>query len=165
MYQASVPVFTRMLNNLSTFLDRAQAHADAKKFDSAVFTTLRLAPDMLPFTAQVLIACDTAKLAVARIAKIEAPKNDDKEASLGELKERIASTLAFIATIKPEQLDGTEAETITMKRASGDVTMTAQDYLLHFAHPNMYFHITTAYDLLRQGGVELGKRDYLGPNK
>lgn len=162
MYQASVPVFERMLGNLSTFLDKAQAHADAKKFDSAVYLTSRLAPDMLPFSRQVQIACDGPKLCCQRITGVEAPKFEDKEASIAELKTRIANTLAYIKTITPAQLDGTEDKTVTIKLGGADTSFKARDYLLHFCHPNLYFHVTTAYNLLRHNGVELGKKDFIG---
>ncbi len=162
MYQASVPVFVRMLNTLSKLLDKAQAHAEGKKFDSSVYLGLRLFPDMLPFTKQVQIACDAAKLCCARITGIEAPKFEDNEASIAELKERIAKTVAFLNSVPRDALDGTEEKQVTIKVGGNDVTFTAQDYLLNFATPNLYFHITTTYDLLRHNGVEVGKRDYLG---
>lgn len=162
MYQASIPVFVRMLGNLSNILDKAQAHAEAKKFDSSVFLGMRLFPDMLPFSAQVQIACDSPKLCCSRIAGVDAPKFEDKEASIAELKTRIANTLAFVKTITPAQMDGTEEKTVTMKMRSGEVTFRAQDYLLHFVHPNLYFHITTTYNILRHNGVELGKMDFTG---
>jgi hypothetical protein len=162
MYQASVPEFVRMLTNLSGLLDKAQAHAEAKKFDSTVYLGLRLFPDMLPFTRQVQIACDAAKLCCARITGADAPKFEDKEASIAELKTRIANTIAYLKTVAPAQLDGTEDKDVVIKLGGEDVTFKAQAYLLHFAHPNLYFHITTAYNLLRHNGVEVGKMDYIG---
>ena len=162
MYQASVPVFTRMLGNLSNILDKAQAHAEAKKFDSAVFLGMRLFPDMLPFSAQVQIACDSPKLCCSRITGADAPKFEDKEASIAELKTRIAGTLAFVKTITPAQLDGTEEKPVVLKLRGQEVTFRAQDYLLHFVHPNLYFHVATAYDILRHNGVEIGKTDFIG---
>ena len=161
MYQASVPAFLQMLGNLSVFLDKAQAHADAKKFDSANYLGLRLAPDMLPFSKQVQIACDAAKLCVARISGVEAPKFDDKEATIAELKERIAATVAYLKSVPADKLDGQEEKAISFKGGPRELNFTGQGYLLHFAKPNMYFHVTTAYGLLRQAGVELGKMDYL----
>jgi hypothetical protein len=163
MYQASVPVFVRMLTNLSTILDKGQAHADARKFDSVVFLGLRLTVDMLPLSRQVQIACDAAKLCCSRISGVDAPKFDDKEASIAELKTRIASTIAYLKSVTPDALDGTEDKNVTLKLGGEDVTFKAQAYLLNFAHPNLYFHVTTAYNILRQNGVEIGKMDYIGP--
>ena len=162
MYQASVPVFVRMLTNLSAILDKAQAHAEAKKFDSSVYMTLRLFPDMLPFSKQVQIACDSAKLCCARITGADAPKFEDSETSLAELKSRISKTIAYIETMTPAMLDGTEAKDVVLKLSGKDVTFKGQQYLLHFAQPNLYFHISTAYNILRHNGVEIGKLDYLG---
>jgi uncharacterized protein len=163
MYSASVPVFQRMLGNLSHFLDKAQAYAESKKFDTAVLVNSRLAPDMLNFATQVRIACDASKLAVFRIAGIEAPKFEDKETTFDELKARIQKTLDYLATVKPEQLNGTEAKDITFPvgREGQTRTLSGEDYLKHWATPNMYFHVTTAYALLRHNGVDLGKTDFL----
>jgi hypothetical protein len=162
MYSASVPVFTTMLGNLSHFLDKAQAHADAKKFDTAVLMQSRLAPDMLPLTRQVLIACDAAKLCVARLSGVEAPKFEDTETTLPELKARIQKTIDYLKTVQPEQVNGTDDKEITFP-AGRDKTRTMQGeaYLKHYATPNMYFHITTTYAILRHNGVELGKTDFL----
>ena len=162
MYQASAPRFVNMLHNLSALLDKAQAHCDAKKIDPLVLTSSRLYPDMLPFTRQITIACDTGKGAVARLAGVEVPKHEDVEQTLQELKARIAKTVQFIGGFKPAQLDGTEAKTIVLKLGSREVTFAGMQYLLGFAHPNFYFHVVTAYDLLRHNGVEIGKRDYIG---
>jgi hypothetical protein len=161
MYQASVPVFTHMLSNLSKLLDKAQAHAEAKKFDPAVYLTMRLYPDMLPFVKQVQIACDSAKLCISRISGVEAPKFDDTEASLAELKARIAKTIDYLKSVPADKLDGLEEKEVVIKTRTGEQSFTAQAYLLHFAQPNHYFHVTTAYGLLRQAGVEIGKQDYL----
>lgn len=162
MYSASVPVFVRMLNNLSTWIDKAEAHAQARRFDVNLFLASRLAPDMLPFTRQVQIACDGVKFAVARLAGIEAPKYDDSESSMAELRERIANTLAFVTSARPEQIEGSEGKQITVPRRNDPVVMTGEAYLSGFVLPNLYFHLTTVYALLRQGGVELGKMDFLG---
>ena len=162
MYQASAPRFTNSLKNLSTIIDKAQAHCDAKKLDPAALVSYRLFPDMFPLARQVQSACDAAKAAVARLAGVEIPKHEDTEKTFAELKERIAKTIAFIQTIKPAQLDGSEDKQVTIKRASGDVTWTGMQYLLGQALPNFYFHVTTAYNILRHNGVELGKRDYIG---
>jgi uncharacterized protein len=163
MYSASVPVFQRMLGNLSHFLDKAQAYAESKKFDTAVLVNSRLAPDMLNFATQIRIACDASKLAISRIAGIEAPKFEDKETTFDELKARIQKTLDYLATVKPEQLNGTEAKDITFPvgREGQTRTLSGEDYLKHWATPNMYFHVTTAYALLRHNGVDLGKTDFL----
>src|SRR5262245_61128240 len=121
MYQASAPRFANMLKNLSALLDKAQAHCDAKKIDPAALTTFRLFPDMFPLTRQVQIACDTAKGALARLAGVEIPKHEDTEQTLADLKARIAKTLDFIATIKPAQVDGTEAKEVVLKMRAGEV--------------------------------------------
>jgi hypothetical protein len=164
MYEASVPVFTHMLNNLSAMLDKAQAHAEAKKFDANVYLSLRLFPDMLPFSKQVQIACDAAKLCVTRISGVEAPKFDDTEASLGELKVRIARTIDYLKSVPAEKMNEGEEKEVVLPLRQGEIKFKGRDYLLRFAMPNHYFHITTAYGLLRQAGVELGKMDYLrGP--
>ena len=162
MYSASVPVFQRMLRNLSHILDKAAAHAEAKKFDPSVLTRYRLAPDMLPFTRQILIACDAAKLGVARISGLEAPKFEDNETTFAELKARIQKTLDWLGTVPASALDGTEDKDITFPVGRDATrTMKGQAYLLTWAMPNFFFHITTAYGILRHNGVDLGKRDYL----
>ena len=161
MYSASVPTFQHMLRNLSHILDKAAANAEVRKFDPAVLMTSRLAPDMLPFTRQVLIACDAAKNGVARISGVEAPKFDDTETTIPELKARIQKTLDYLATIKPENMDGTEDKDITFPVGKDTRTMKGQAYLLTWVLPNMFFHITTTYAMLRHNGVDLGKRDYL----
>lgn len=162
MYSASVPVFVRKLGSLVKWLDKAEAHAQAKKFDPNVYLAARLAPDMLPFTKQIQIACDGAKFCVARLAGIEAPKHEDTETTLAQLKERIASTLAFIQSAPEAQIAGTEEKDISVPRRDGAISMKGESYLNHYALPNFYFHVTTAYALLRHNGVELGKGDYLG---
>lgn len=162
MYQASVPRFASILSNLSNILGKAQAHVDAKKLDSAALTTYRLFPDMFPFTKQVQIACDTAKGAVARLAGLQVPVYEDNEKTLAELQARIAKTLAFIQTVTAQQIDGSEDKDIVIKRADKETHYQGMQFLLGNALPNFYFHVTTAYDLLRHNGVEIGKRDYLG---
>ena len=162
MHQASAPRFVNALKNLSAILDKAQAHVEAKKLDAAALTGARLFPDMFAFTKQVQVACDTAKGAMARLAGVEIPKHEDTEQTFADLKARIAKTIDFINTIKPQQVDGSEDRPITMKRASGDVTYTGMQFLLGHAYPNFYFHVTTAYNLLRHNGVEIGKRDFIG---
>ena len=163
MHSASVPVYLKMLGNLSVWLDKAEAHAASRKFDPANYLQLRLAPDMLPFVTQIQIACDTAKFGVARVAGIEAPKFEDKETSLSDLKARIAATAEFIRSVPAAQIDGREAAPVSVPRRNRDpLQFDGETYLKHFALPNFFFHVTTAYALLRHAGVELGKSDYLG---
>jgi hypothetical protein len=159
---ASLPVFKHMLTNLSHILDKGAAHAEARKFDPANLLTYRLAPDMLPFTKQVQIACDAAKIGAARAAGMEWPKNDDTEASFADLKTRIQTTLDFLATIPAEKLDGAVGKELQIPIGRDQTrTMKAEDYLRFHVLPNMFFHVTTAYAILRHNGVDLGKRDYL----
>lgn len=163
MYSASVPVFVRMLGNLQNWLDKAQAHAEARKFDSVNFVGLRLAPDMLPLNRQVQIASDSAKACVARLAGVEMPSWKDEETTLAELKARVQKTIDYVQSFKPEQIDGSETKQITIpRRTSEPLVMEGEAFLKHYALPNLYFHVTTAYALLRQGGVEIGKADFLG---
>ena len=162
MYQASVPRFVNILGNLSNILDKAQAHVDAKKLDPVTLTTYRLFPDMLPMKSQVQIACDTAKGVVARLAGVEIPVFEDDEKTLSDLKARIAKTIAFIQTMTPGQIDGTEDKEIVIKRGDKETRYRGMQFLLGHALPNFYFHVTTAYNILRHNGIEIGKRDYLG---
>ena len=162
MYQASAPRFVNMLANLSAILDKAQAHAEAKKIDPLVLTGFRLYPNMFPLTRQVQIASDGAKGAVARLAGVEIPKFEDTEKTFPELKERIAKTIAFIQTVKPAQIDGSEDKAITLTAGGTDFRFTGMQFLLGWAYPNFYFHVTTAYDILRHCGVELAKADFIG---
>jgi len=162
MYEASAPRFVNMLKNLAAILDKAQAHAAAKKIDPTVFLTARLFPDMLAFTRQVQIACDHAKGAVARLAGVEIPKYEDTDQSFDDLKARIAKTIAFVESLKAGQIDGSEDRQISFTAGGRDVTFKGMPYLLGYAHPNFYFHLVTAYNILRHNGVEIGKRDYIG---
>ena len=163
MYAASVPIFVRMLGSLSHCLDKAAASAEARKFDPKVLVESRLAPDMLPLRSQVQIACDGAKFGVARLAGIEAPKFEDTETTLPELKARIARTLEFVQGVPAAKLEGSEARTIAVpRRHSEPLQLSGEDYLRQIALPNFFFHVTTAYALLRHNGVDLGKADYLG---
>ena len=162
MYQASVPRFVNMLTNLSAILDKAQAHVEARKIDPTALTEARLFPDMFPLKRQVQVACDAAKGAVARLAGVEVPKHEDTEQTLAELKARIAKTIDFIKTLKPTQIEGSEDKEIALKLGGREVKFTGIQYLLGHATPNFYFHVTTAYDILRHNGVELGKRDFIG---
>ena len=162
MYQASVPRFVNILGNFSNILDKAQAHIDAKKIADASLTAFRLFPDMLPMATQVQIACDTAKGVVARLAGVDIPAFEDNEKTLAELKARVAKTIAFIQTITPEQIDGTEDKDIVTKRGDNETHYKGMQFLLGHAIPNFYFHISTTYSILRHNGVEIGKRDFLG---
>jgi hypothetical protein len=162
MYQASVPRFINILGNLSNILDKAQAYVDAKTLDPATLTAYRLFPDMLPMKSQIQIACDTAKGAVARLAGVEIPVHEDNENTLADLKARIAKTIAFIRTMTPERIDGTEDKEIVIKRHGKETHYNGMQFLLGQALPNFYFHVTTAYNILRHNGIEIGKRDYLG---
>jgi len=163
MYDVSIPIFTLSLTNLSAILDKAASHQDSKKVDPKVIPQARLIVDMLPLSAQIQIACDTAKGAAARLAGVEPPKHEDTEATLAELKARVAKTLDFIKTIKPEQLQGAETREIVLKFPQTTLKFTGINYLTNFVLPNFFFHVTTAYALLRKNGVDLGKRDFLGP--
>jgi uncharacterized protein len=162
MYQASAPRFANMLRNLSALIEKADAHCAAKKIDPAAITTFRLYPDMFPFTRQVQIACDTAKGAVARLAGVEIPKHEDVEQTFAELKSRIAKTLDFVESVAAAKIDGSEDKEIVLPMRSGERRFKGLQYLLGFAYPNFYFHVTTAYDILRHNGVEIGKTDFIG---
>jgi len=162
MYQAAVPVFIRQLSNLSTILGIAAAHAEAKKIEQRVFLDARLAPDMFPLSRQVQIACDGAKAGTALLAGIEAPSHADDETSFAELQARIAKTLAFLQGVGAAQLDGGEERTVTLRRRDKETHFQGQAFLLDHVLPNFYFHLTTAYAILRHNGVEIGKRDFLG---
>ena len=162
MYQASVPVFVKTLGNLAAILDKAASFAAAKKVDQSVLLGYRLAPDMLNLARQVQIATDHAKGTSARLAGMEPPSFEDTEASFAELKARIDKVIAFLGTLKPAQIDGSEEREITLKIGANTRTYKGQPYLLHFALPNFLFHVTTAYGILRHCGVELGKKDYIG---
>jgi hypothetical protein len=162
MYQASVPRFANTLGNLSAILDKAQAHCEARKLEPLVLTGYRLFPDMFPFSRQVQIACDTAKGAVARLAGAEVPRHEDVERTFEELKARIAKTVDFVQSMNAERIDGSEDREIVLQMRSGERRYTGLQYLMGHALPNFYFHVTTAYNILRHNGVELGKADYLG---
>jgi hypothetical protein len=162
MYQVSIPRFVHMLNNLAAILDRAQAYAEAKKIDAATLPSSRLYPDMLPLTSQVRIACDTAKRAAAMLAGVENPAYEDNETTIPELKARIERTVAFLNTIKAAQIDGTEGRDLVVKVGGKDTPFKGMQFLLARAIPNFYFHVTTAYDILRHNGLDVGKKDFLG---
>lgn len=163
MYQASVPVFLHSLGALAGILDKAAAHAAARKIDPAVLLQTRLYPDMFPLVRQVQLAADFAKGPGARLAGIPVPSFPDAETTFDELKARIAKTVAFLKELKPAQFDGAEDRTVTIKIRGEDKTFNAQAYFLHQALPNFFFHMTTAYAILRHCGIEVGKRDFIGP--
>lgn len=163
MYEVSIPIFTLSLNNLAAILDKATTHAEAKKVGPNVLPTTRLIADMLPLSAQIQIACDTAKGAAARLAGVEAPKHEDTEATIADLRARVDKTLAFIKSVKPEQFANAETREIVLQFPQTTLKFTGLSYLTNFVLPNFFFHMTMAYALLRKNGVELGKRDFLGP--
>jgi len=162
MYKASIPVFIHMLGNLSHILDKAAAYAESMKIDPAILVNSRLYPNMFALARQVQIATDMTKGCAARLAGQEPPSYEDKETSFPELKARIDKTIAFLKTFKPEQIDGTEEKTVQLKVGGQPRTFQGLPYLLHYVLPNLYFHTTTAYGVLRHNGVDLGKKDYLG---
>jgi hypothetical protein len=162
IYDFSVPIFIRGLTNLSGILDKAAAHAAAKKYDSAVLAQARVYPDMHPLARQVQIACDAAKGAAARLAGVEVPKHEDNEVTLADLQRRIEKTVAFLKTITAEQLQGAESRPIAVQLPDRTLTPSGLAYLNGFAVPNFYFHLTITYALLRQSGVEIGKGDFIG---
>lgn len=162
LYDFTVPALTRALTNLSRQLEKGNAHATQKKVDFGAFAQARLIADMRPLTTQIQIACDNAKGAVARLAGVDAPKHEDNEKTYEELQARIARTLDFIGTAKREQFAGAETREVVLKFPNITLTFNGQDYVTKFLLPNFYFHVTMAYALLRQNGVELGKQDFLG---
>ena len=162
MCSASVPAFIRMLGNLRAILEKGAAYAAARKFDPAVLVNGRLAPDMFALARQIQIATDAVKGCVSRLAGVEIPKYEDTEATLPDLIARLDKTIAYVKTFKPAQIDGTEEKAIVIKSPRGDLNFNGQQYLVHFVLPNLYFHVTTAYNILRHNGVEIGKQDYLG---
>ena len=162
MYHASVPVFVKTLGNLSAILDKAAAFAAAKKVDESVMLGLRLAPDMFTLGRQIQQATVHAKGAAARLAGMEPPAIDSTGETFAEYKACIDKVIAFLNGLKPEQIDGSEGREITLKVGPNTMTFKGQAYLAHFAMPNFFFHTTTAYDILRHNGVELGKRDFIG---
>ena len=162
MYEASIPTFLHTLKSLKTILEKAQAHAEAKKIDPNVLAASRLFPDMFPLTRQVQIASDAAKSGAARLAGVEPPKFEDTETTLPELVARIDKTIDYLRTFKPAQIDGSEERTINIPTPRGAFTFPGLVFLRHWALPNFFFHVTTAYNVLRHNGVEIGKADYLG---
>jgi hypothetical protein len=162
MYEASIPVFIRISKNLAAILAKGAAYAEAKKIEPAVLVNSRLYPDMFPLSRQIQIASDIAKGCGARLAGREPPKFEDNEITFPELLTRIDKTIAYLETLKPEQISGSEGKTITLKIGNNTLTFLGMPFLLNFALPNFYFHVTTAYDILRHCGVEIGKQDFIG---
>ena len=162
MYSALMPLSKTLLGALSKVLQKAADQAKAKGYDESVLVNARLAPDMFALARQVQIATDTAKGGAARLAGVEIPTHADDETTIAALQARIAKTLAFLDTISASQVDGSEGKEIILKMRSGDMTLTGQAYLIGFVIPNLTFHCTTAYNILRHNGIEVGKRDFLG---
>ncbi|MEP7314454.1 MAG: DUF1993 domain-containing protein [Pseudomonadota bacterium] len=161
MYAASVGVYTRVLTNLATILDKAAAYAEERKIEPAALLHARLAPDMHHLVRQVQICTDMVKGTVARLAGVEPPKYEDNEATFADVKARVAKTLDYIKSFKPEQFEGAESRAITIKLPHRQLDFVGTDYLLGFGTPNVYFHYTTVYALLRNNGLAIGKGDYL----
>jgi hypothetical protein len=161
LYDIAVPSFKKHLHALDGILDKAIGYAEAKKIKPETLLNARLYPDMFELTKQIQGCSDFAKASVARLANVPVPSMPDTETTFVELKDRVAKTLAFLETIKPEQMEGAEQRTISIKVGPNDMTFTGQDYLLHFALPNFYFHAATAYGILRHNGLEIGKRDFM----
>ena len=161
IYAATVPPMRLMLKNLSSILSKAQSHLEARKIDPNAFLAARLYPDMLPFIKQIQIASDTAKGAVARLAGVDIPKFEDNEATFADLHARIDKTIAFLDSLPEAKFEGAESRKITLPLRDRTMEFTGAEYLTTWAQPNFYFHVTTAYALLRHGGVEIGKTDFL----
>lgn len=162
MHQASVPLFTQTLSGMSTVLDKAVAHYADKGLDIADLVTMRLAPDMMSLAQQVQMACHHSVVAVSRFAEIDQPDLGDTDSDIDGMKARIAATLAFIAAVTPGQMEGSETRRAEIQIRIGPVAFAGQDLLLHFTIPQVLFHATTAYDIVRHAGVELAKVDFLG---
>ena len=163
MHRVSVPVFVRALKVLATLLEKGEAHAKAQGVDPDTYVAARLADDMLPLAGQVQRASDASKGAVFRLTGVEAPAMPDEETTFAQLQKRVADTLAYIESVDAAAFEGSETRTVEVKTPRGTLTFTGEDYLLGFALPNFFFHIVTAYDVLRHKGVQVGKLDYLGP--
>lgn len=162
MYRATVPVFARALRNLIAVLRKGEASATERKIDAGVLLNYRLAPDMLPLARQVQIATDMSKGCVSRLAGVEIPTYEDKEATFGELIARLEKCIAYLESFKPAQIDGTEDKVIVLKRPTGDLSYPGLQYALEYVTPNVYFHCTSAYAILRHCGVDVGKKDFIG---
>ncbi len=162
MYQVSVPVFIRYLNNLTHILNKGEAFAEARKIAPEVLFNCRLVPDMFPLTKQIHIATDVAQRCIARLTDGELVSMEDNEKTFSEFYERIDKTISYLESIEPGQVDGTEEKPISMEIRGHTLNFEGMNFLLYFSLPNVYFHVTTAYDILRHNGVELGKMDFLG---
>lgn len=162
MYVASVPPMIRSLTNLKSILEKAAAHAEAKKIDPSILINARLYPDMFPLSRQVQIATDVAKGAVSRLSGLEPPKYEDNESTFSELLARLDKTVALLESCQPEQIDGSEDRIITLPMHDRTINFKGLPYLFDFVLPNVYFHVTTVYAILRHNGVEIGKKDFLG---
>jgi len=162
MYQASIPQFQRMLGNLASILEKAESWAVEKKLDPAVLLNLRLAPDMFPLKRQLQIATDSAKGCAARLAGVDIPSYPDTEETFAELKARLQKTIDFLASFTPAQIDGSEEKSIILNFPSMELKFSGRDYLFQFVQPNFYFHLTTAYAILRHNGLDIGKMDFIG---
>ena len=162
MHQAAVPVFVRALGNLAHVLRKGEEHAKSKDVTDKVLLQTRLIPDMLPLIKQVQIACDMAARGAARLAGVEPMSFEDNEATLAQVHSRIERAIEYIQSFKPEQIDGSEARSIVLKMRTGEMTFEGQAYLLHFVSPNLFFHCTTAYNILRETGTGIGKTDFIG---
>lgn len=161
LYDIAVPSFTKHLEALDAIIDKAIAYADAKKIDPNALLDARLYPDMYTFKKQVQSACDFAKLSVARLSDIQAPVHDDSEKTFADLKTRISDTLAVLKQAKPDAMEAASGREVTIKAGPRELKFTGQEYLLHFALPNFYFHAATAYGIMRHNGLEIGKRDFM----
>jgi uncharacterized protein len=162
MYQATIPPIVRSLHNLISILEKGAAYAELKKIDPIVLINSRLYPDMFPLSKQVQVASDVTRRGVARLAGLEAPAMADTETTFPELIDRIKQTISYLETLTPEQIDGSEQKTIILPMGKESITFTGMPYLIYFVLPNLYFHVTTTYDILRHLGVELSKLDFLG---
>jgi uncharacterized protein len=162
MYESSVPVLKHVLTSLAAILRKAADHAASRKIDPGVFVSARLYPDMFPLAKQIQIATDQAKGCTARLAGVDIPKFEDNETSFDELQARIARTVEFLDSITPGQLDGSEERDIELQTRDKILAFKGKDYLLNWVYPNFYFHVTTAYNILRHNGIEIGKKDFLG---
>ena len=161
MYEIAIPTFTKHLDALDAIIDKAVVYADTKKIDHNALLDARLYPDMYGFRKQVQSACDFAKLSTARLSGLTAPVHDDSEKTFADLKRRIAETLAVLKQAQPEAMEEAIDREVTIKAGPRELKFTGREYLLHFALPNFYFHATTAYDILRHNGLEIGKRDFM----
>ncbi len=164
IYESTVPVLIHNLSNLANLLKKGESYADSKKIDHAILINARLFPDMFPLSKQVQIATDMAKGAAARLGGVDIPKFEDNERTFEELQERISKTIKFIETIKSDLMEGADTRDIEITVRDNVLHFSGKDYLLNWVNPNVYFHVTTAYNILRHNGVEIGKSDFLGLN-